>query len=69
MLFLRRKGFKCPVIEGRAYMSRKQKGIVVDEDSWYALKSFCAMHKLSIVDQAGKIIEEWVAQNCADHRV
>jgi len=50
-------------------MSRKQKGILVDEDSWYALKSFCAVNKLSIVDQAGKIIEEWVSQNCADHHV
>ena len=45
-------------------MTRKQKGILVDEDAWYLLKAHCVGNKLSIVDKAGKIIEEWVAENC-----
>ena len=45
-------------------VTRKRKGILVNEDEWYQLKVFCARNKLFIVEKAGEIIEEWVAENC-----
>ena len=46
-------------------MTKKRKGVFIDDDAWRNLKVHCTKNDLNVVDKGGQIIEEWVMANCA----